>query len=346
MQSTMNFILKLFELLKSDPKTVIAKYIFFGGIGLRGIGQIVYEYSDKNISHVFTFSDGIDYTGYLLILIGVLLLIIRFFTIKNNPPSLVYGIGIENMDIHSPLNAIPSYERYDCLELNIPKIDSYDKNKLIETYKFTDILIKERVQNKKSQKVYIGALGSFPYLFLLGGLFRNAYSHIILLDYNRHADGGGKWYKLPSINESKEKLTHQLMYEVKTIEEKIDELNKSNSNEVGIALSYTFPINKDAIPMHLKNNILYLQNSYGIGHDKLSNEESQRELLNELSVYLASLWYKHEKIHLFVSAQSSICINIGKSYMNNAHGVLVLHNYDNDTSKYNWSVEFHKGTIK
>jgi len=232
------------------------------------------------------------------------------------------------------------------LELNIPKIDSYDKNKLIETYKFTDILIKERVQNKKSQKVYIGALGSFPYLFLLGGLFRNAYSHIILLDYNRHADGGGKWYKLPSINESKEKLTHQLMYEVKTIEEKIDELNKSNSNEVGIALSYTFPINKDAIPMHLKNNILYLQNSYGIGHDKLSNEESQRELLNELSVYLASLWYKHEKIHLFVSAQSSICINIGKSYMNNAHGVLVLHNYDNDTSKYNWSVEFHKGTIK
>ncbi|XPV67766.1 MAG: SAVED domain-containing protein [Halarcobacter sp.] len=345
MKSVMNFILKIFELLKSDPKTTIAKYIFFGGIGLRGIGQIVYEFSDKDVSHTLTFSDGIDYTGYLLVFIGIVLLMIRFFTIKNNSPTLAYGIGMENMDIHLPLKAIPSYERYDCIELSIPEINSYDKNEVLEIYKFIKTLINSRVENKNSQKVYIGALGSFPYLFLLGTLFRNAYSHIQLLDYDRHASGGGKWYKLPPYNESTEKLFHKLTYEDKSIEEKIHELIENELDEVGIALSYTFPINKKAIPEYLRTNILYLEHTYGIGHDKLSNEEAQRNLINELSKYISLFADNGKKIHLFVSAQSSICINIGKSYMNNSHGTLILHNYDSSTIKYNWNIKFNKNNI-
>lgn len=346
MKSVMNFILKILELFKSDPKTKIAKWIFFGGLGLRGIGEIIYKYTDNNSnSYVLTFSDEIDYCGYFLIFIGLILLLIRFFIIKNNPPTLAYGVGMENMDIHSPLNAIPSYERYDCLELNIPKINSYNKTLVIKNYKFNQILVKERVQNKKSQKVYIGALGSFPYLFLLGTLFRNAYSHIQILDYDRHASGGGKWYILPPFNENKEKLSHKLMYENKTIDEKISELLKNESQEVGIALSYTFTINKNAIPKHLENNILFLEHSYGIGHDKLSNEESQKILLNELSKYLSILSDNKDKIHLFVSSQASLCINLGKSYMNNSHGTLILHNYDSSTNNYNWAIEFNKEII-
>lgn len=345
MKSVMNFILKILELFKSDPKTKIAKWIFFGGLGLRGIGEIIYKYTDNTTSYVLTFSDKIDYCGYFLIFIGLVLLTIRFFTIKNNPPTLAYGVGMENMDIHSPLNVIPSYERYDCLELNIPKINSYDKTLVIENYKFNQILIKERVQNKKSQKVYIGALGSFPYLFLLGALFRNAYSHIQILDYNRHSSGGGKWYILPPFNENKEKLSHKLMYENKTIDEKISELIQNESDEVGIALSYTFTVNKNAIPETLENNILFLEHSYGIGHDKLSNEESQKILLNELSKYVSLFADNNKKIHLFVSAQSSFCINFGKSYMNNSHGSLLLHNYDSVTKKYNWYIEFNRGLV-
>jgi hypothetical protein len=341
----MNFIIKIFELLKSDPKTTIAKYIFFGGIGLRGIGQIVYEFSNQDVSHTLTFSDSLDYTGYFLILIGTGLLLNRYFTLSKNPSTLIYGMGMENMDIHSPLKAVPSYERYDCLQLDIPKINSYNKNKVIDDYSLNRRLIQERIQNKNSQKVYIGALGSFPYLFLLGCLVRNAYSHIILLDYDRHATGGGKWYKLHQLNNNKENTTHKLMYEDINIEEKIQELNLCDKDEVGIALSYTFIINKEAIPSHLQNHTLYLQHTHGISHDKLSNEESQKILLNELSSYIATLWNKHTKIHLFVSAQSSMCINIGKSYMNNAHGTLVLHNYDNNEKSYNWHIEFNKGAI-
>ena len=180
--------------------------------------------------------------------------------------------------------------------MNLPKINSYDKNAVIENYNFNKTLIQERVKNKNSKKVYVAALGSFPYLFLLGSLFKNAYSHINILDYDRHASGGGRWYKLPFSNEESRTVHHELVVNsTMSIDERINELNDSSIQEVAIALSYTFGINKDAIPEDLKNNTLYLKHSLGIGHDKLSDEESQRELLKELSSYMATLWNNHEK---------------------------------------------------
>jgi len=271
----------------------------------------------------------------------LIIAIYRTFT-KKNTITLVYGKGFENMNNHTPIEAIPKYLHFDCIEIYFKEINSYKRDELIENYSFYKQLIRDRTLNKSSKKVYIGSLGSFPYLFLLGSLFRNAYSEVITLDFNRH---NSKWYKLPNNSEVKENINHKLMYEDISINEKINDLNNLDYNEVGIALSYTFEVNKDAIPNQLKNHTLYLKNSYGIGHDKLSNEESQKELLKELSVYMATLWNSHKRIHLFVSAQSSICINIGKNYMNNAHGTLILHNYDNNSKSYNWSIEFNQGDL-
>jgi len=338
MKTMMNFILKIFELLKSDPKTAIAKYLIGIGVILLAGGSIYYQTAE----HLLKYDNAGNIIGYLFLIVGFVLLIHRYITIKNNAVTLAYGMGMENMDIHAPFEAIPKYERFDCIEINLQKIDSYNKNSVIENYNFNKILIFERIQNKNSKKVYIGALGSFPYLFLLGSLFRNAYSEVITLDFDRHKS---KWHKLSAFSEKKENITHILMYEDMTIDEKINELNNLDIAEVGIALSYTFEVNKNAIPPQLQNHALFLKHSHGIGHDKLSNEEAQKALLKELSIYMATLWNNHKKIHLFISAQASMCINIGKIYMNNSHGVLVLHNYDNASKSYNWAIEFNRGNI-
>jgi hypothetical protein len=342
MKTLGNFILKIFELLKSDTQTKIAQYIMGSGLILVvGFGNFSYKFRE----HTLTYSDEVDYIGYLLILIGFALLIYRYFTIQKDAVALAYGKGIENMDIHSPIEAIPKYERFDCIEINLKTIDSYNKDEVIGNYKFNKELLQDRTLNKNSKKIYIGALGSFPYLFLLGSLFRNAYSNVEVLDFNRHKNGG-KWYKLPLIYEGKKVITHQkISSNNKSIKETITDLNNSENNEVGIALGYTFSTNKNAIPETLEENILFLETSLGTEHDILSLEEVQTKLLKELSNYMASLWNGHEKIHLFVSAQSSMCINIGKMYMNNAHGKLIIYNYDNNSKSYNWSLEFNQGNL-
>ena len=342
MKTIMNFILKIFELLKSDPKSSIAKYLISSGsILVVGFGNLSYKFRE----HTFTYSDEADYLGYLFLVVGFLLLVHSYSTIRKNAVSLAYGRGLENMDIHSPIEAIPKYERFDCIPLDIKEINSYDKNEVIDDYEFNNRLLENRIQNKNSKKIYVGALGSFPYLFLLGSLFKNAYSNVQILDFDRYKNGG-KWYKLPLLYEKEILISHKIVIEKsKSIEETINDFNNEDNNEVGIALGYTFATNKNAIPEVLKNNTLFLETSFDRGHDILSSEEVQTKLLKELSSYMASLWEGHDKIHLFVSAQSSMCINIGKNYMNNAHGVLVLYNYDNNLKSYNWSIEYDRGEI-
>jgi hypothetical protein len=129
----------------------------------------------------------------------------------------------------------------------------------------------------------LSILGSFPYLFLLGALTRNAYSNVKVLDFDRYQDGG-KWYVLPLFNTTKEILTHKLHYNFKdiTIDDEINRLNVNN-NDVGIVLGYTFPIDKSVIPEKIRDNTLYLTTSHPTRHDILSNEESQKTLLKDIS---------------------------------------------------------------
>lgn len=49
MKTIMNFILKIFELLKSDPEIAMSKYLIGAGLVSNGIGSIVYYY--KIIPH-------------------------------------------------------------------------------------------------------------------------------------------------------------------------------------------------------------------------------------------------------------------------------------------------------
>ena len=339
MKNFYNFIIKFFELWKSDTITSIGKYLIGTGIVLLtgiGIFNVAYE------GVAFQYSDEGNIIGYLFLLSGFIVIIYRTFT-KKNTVTLVYGRGLENMNNHSPIEAIPPYLHFDCIEVNLKEINSYKRDKLIENFNFNKQLMADRILNKNSKKVYIGALGNLPYLFLLGSLFRNAYSEVITLDFNRYKS---KWYKLPSFYEKEILITHkEISKKDKSIEEIILEFNDNDNNEVGIALGYTFATNKNAIPEVLKNNTLFLETSFDRGHDILSSEEVQTKLLKELSSYMASLWEGHDKIHLFVSAQSSMCINIGKNYMNNAHGVLVLYNYDNNLKSYNWNIEYDRGKI-
>jgi len=340
MNNFYNFLLKLFDLIKGDSKAKIGSLLLLAGATLQ-INLVIEP--DK---YTFSISDGTDVFSILLTIIGASLLIHRYFTIKDDSITLFYGATLQNMDNKSPKNALPRREKYKTVVKDLHRINSYDKNEVLDDYKFNKTLIGERIENKESVKIYIAALGSFPYLFLLGTLARNAYSNVKFLDFNRYKNGG-KWYILPPFKTTDNQLIHKLLYsqDNTTIENEINRLNK-NDNDVGIALGYTFPIRKETIPTFLQNTTLYLTSSEETRHDILSSEESQESLLKDISYYLNRLSKPNRNIHLFVSAQSSMCMNMGKHYMDNAHGSIILYNYNNDIKTHDWSITFNKGVVK
>jgi len=81
----------------------------------------------------------------------------------------------------------------------------------------------------------------------------------------------------------------------------------------------------------------------GIGHYLLNSEKTQQFLIDELLQFIQKLSKNGKRIHLFVSAQTSFCINLGKRYQDNVTGTVILHNYDAGLKSYTWGIEFNKG---
>lgn len=329
-----NFFAYLFEVYMSTSPFKISKWIMFSGltliVGFNLMGYL--KYGKLEISLIYNDSPFVTYVALILIGIGLILSVISYFTLlfqgRNNV--LFYIKGMSNMNIKAPEDALSGFERSKQHSEEY-EVDSYNKNDLKLKYEEIKNDISRRKGFKNAEKIYIATLGSFPLLFLLGYLTRNSFLKVEILDYNRHSSNGGKWYKLDKFYFSD--VNHEIYNSDLTIKEEIERLKNLENDEVGIALAYTFNIEKSSIPSNLQDKTLYLKNSLDIGHDKLSNKDIQKQLLQEISLYMGELSNTKKKIHLFVSAQASMCVNLGKSYMEKTHANIYLYHIDKDTNK-------------
>ncbi len=337
-----NFIIDILKLLfKKDPVTGIGMFIVVTS------GVVGYSFSisyDASNELAMTVEPGFSMFGSMIMIVGILILLLRALSLLKKNSLLFYGHGLKNMNPKSPIESIPFYNRPNTEPVLLKISDSYNRQEVIEFYNSYDNIVHERALNSHVTKNYVAGLGGFPYLFLIGSMFRDAYdTEISIMDFDR-TKKGGIWYELPAYRDSNELLTHELMYQDGVnIDSEISRLKEFD--EVGIALSYTFGVDKRTIDENLRDKTLYLKLSTGHGHDKLCDAESQGIILKELSSYIAALSGRNKKVHLYVSAQSSVCINIGRIYMNNAHGKLVLHNYDHNEESNNWSITYKQGKI-
>ena len=343
MKSLMNFVLLVIGALKGDMWVRTGRAMLVLGATSSAIPTLSAKYNSIIFSLSSESSLLMEVLGTVLIVSGIVLIFWRFWSLQAKPPYLVYVRGLSNMEVSDPIKALPKSD-WHAKSLNY-EIQSYNRDELIEDYKHMKRTFDQRIEHQNASKVYIAALASFPALFLIGTLFRNAHIETILLDYDRNKT---KWFPLDPLSK-REEAAHNVIAESNGIgyEDELNDILKENPSEMGIALAYTFNIPGEQIPVELRDSTLFLQNSRGYGHDKLSNVETQKQLLDELSVLFNRI-HKNlgmEKIHLFVSAQASMTVALGRQYMDNAHGKLVLHNYDNALREYSWTITFNKGDI-
>lgn len=331
-----NFILFVLQLFKMDVKVSIAKTILSSGV-LLAVGGPTYN--------IFVEIDDIkaniqvDNTGYVLLVLGIVLILIsvvmliRFYTSITEHSYLYFSPSLKGMSTEIPIYAVDKKDKYTVRAQNIGQIDSYNKASVIEEYTYLKKSFEKRFDHFESTKVYMAVIGSFPYMYLLGTLLRNGHIKSIIMDYSNAKQ---EWFTLQNYGPE---AHHELLNSNSSIDDEINRLANNSSHDVGIALSYTYEIYSNAIPQTLQDNTLYLKNSLGIGHYLLNSEETQQSLINELLQLIQKLSKNNKKIHLFVSAQTSFCVNLGKRYQDNVTGNIILHNYDAHSKSYNWEIE-------
>lgn len=338
-----NFVRFIFTLFKSDIRVTIAKSFLGSGVIL-ALGGTAYNFTiqtkDTNIAIkvIDNTSDILLYIGIFLIIVGIILLVNIFKSVKINP-ILYFSPSLPGMSEEMPIYAVENQDKYSTIPQKIGPIDSYNKDTIIKEYNFLQTSFRKRIDHSESNKIYMAAIGSFPYMYLMGSLPRNGHINSLIMDYDNKSS---KWKLLEQYGP---RATNISLKDNTSINEEIDTFANSTSNDVGIALCYTYEIFENTLPNNLKNNTIFLKNSLGIGHYYLNASDTQENLISEILQYIHRLSQNGKVVHLFVSAQASFCVNLGKRYQDNATGTIILYNYDNSLKTYTWKIEFNKGNV-
>lgn len=346
LNTLIRFAVFVVQLFKIDVKLNIAKTLLTSGVVLAAGGpsfSLLISIEDATISAQ------IDNIGYITLGLGVALILIstfmliKFYNSTKGYSVLYYSPSLEFTHDDVPVYAVDKKDKYTVRDSKIGPINSYNTVEVIEDYNHLKRTFKKQMEHSDATHIYMAALGSIPYLYLLGTLLRNGNLESFIMEYINEDQ---KWTKLNYINCLD---AHNIIMNEDaniSIDDKIKKLTNSDSDEVAIALSYSYEIYKESIPQNFQESTLYLKNSLDIGLYRLNSAHTQQKLIDELHQIMHKLKRHNKTLHLFICAQASFCINFGKRYQDNVLDKLIVHNYNSETSKYNWAIEFNQGQCK
>tara|TARA_R110000765_G_scaffold258381_1_gene358641 strand:- start:1279 stop:2328 length:1050 start_codon:yes stop_codon:yes gene_type:complete len=188
------------------------------------------------------------------------------------------------------------------------------------------------VLHNHCEKLYIGGLARIPFLVAYGVFLRNV-SNIVYFD-KIHRDTN--WRLL-----NDEDLNIQLNNE-KFIAQ------PNESGDIGIALSFSTPILKEQLPSSLQNVTSVITPTSEADRNLILNQENLQRTSASLAEMIDVLSRNPDvkRIHLFLSIQSSLAIEIGRKFQEGIHKPWVIHNFDGKSGQYEWGIELSNKGVK
>ncbi len=188
------------------------------------------------------------------------------------------------------------------------------------------------IVHDKCKKLYIGGLARIPFLVAYGSLLRNLTAEVVYFDkFHRNS----KWKTLQEEN-TKVILKHDQL------------INTPNENgDIGIAIGFSTPINKDQLPEALQSHTTLISPSSVSERNLIQNQENLESISDEVQSIVDKLSTSKnvKRIHMFLSVQSSLAIQIGRRYQEGTHRKWVIHNFNPDTGSYEWAIEISKNGV-
>ncbi|MBL4775232.1 MAG: SAVED domain-containing protein [Mariprofundus sp.] len=203
------------------------------------------------------------------------------------------------------------------------QITIYNAEQAVQIYK-------RFILNHDCSKVYLGGLTRVPFLVAYGACFRAVSAKVIYFDrFHR----GGDWKLLNDEDES-----------ISIAEYDIGKLRPDAKGNVGLALGFSTAIQKGQLPEFIADHTLMLVPNIQTDRNLVKNQDNLHQIsgkVQKIIDHLSSL-SGCKKIHLFLSVQSTLGLDIGKRYQEGIHKNWVIHNFNSTLSKYDWAIELSK----
>jgi hypothetical protein len=184
------------------------------------------------------------------------------------------------------------------------------------------------------KKVFLGGRAKVPFLVAYGSRFRNISAKIVYFD-QMHADN--KWHLLDDEDENIALNYHNL-----------SEMHPNNEGELGLAVCFTTQIEEHQLPTSIHGHTLFVSPSKNVGRNLIKNQSNLQKISEELKTIIDQLSSKVNcrNIHLFLSVQSTLALEIGRNYQEGTHKSWIIHNFNAAQGRYEWAIELSRDKIE
>lgn len=242
--------------------------------------------------------------------------------------------GLPGMPTHFPSEILSKSEQRLAREPIELSIQDDNIEKQIERYNAEVCvdLFKRFVLHHQCEKLYIGGLARIPFLVAYGVFLRN----VSKITYFDKMHGSTNWRTLDNEDVNIQLSNTELL-------PKADE----NGN-VGLAVGLSTPILQEQLPVEFQNNTAILSSKTLVERNLVLNQENLQRLSSSLLAKVDELSRdpKVRRIHLFLSVQSSLAIEIGRKFQEGIHKTWVIHNFNGKKGHYEWAIELSEKEVK
>ncbi|WP_017891062.1 SAVED domain-containing protein [Serratia sp. S4] len=344
------FIIKIIFDYLVRPRNWLAmlaiKFISFGTMltlgGVTFKADVSKSFLEEYLPFIDTLSFGYQALSTVIFGLGIVLIAGGFFLGlytaynivkegKKKNIALISASGFPNFNPSAALDSLPLQEKNKAILVSLPLIDSRKKNLILKDIAYYQRTIHDRILHKDTQYAYICAIGTVPYLFMIGAFFRDGHLPITLFEHDRTKN---KFHRLNNFPTGR---ALALSYKDNAICD-FSKIPANPQQKIGLAISFSLQINEVDLPKEFREHTLHITLNDGYRFDNLPNEDEQARIVSELSNIIAQLNKNAQEVHLFIAAQASLVIRLGTLYQQGVHGKLTVHHWDVATNDYPWSL--------
>lgn len=350
---------KVFYLLKLifRPKDVLSRlslgFIKLGLIPLVGNFIFNISFSKDFLEDNIKIIDGITVTyqeisnivfvlSLVIVIIGVVLgLFVAINSIKDmnsKDIALIQAYGFENLPQNVPIIGISFYEKNKITPLSLKILDSRNKINIINQSIFFREILFQRTQHVTAKQAYITALGSIPYLFMIGTFLRDGHLPLKIFDFDRNKN---KFHSLDDYPSGAILLKFKDNVEI----ENISSITPNVYDEIALAIEFTQKIKYEDLPEELRNHTLHLKLNTGYKFDSLPENDEQEMIVKEISHLISSLKKNANLVNIFISAQASVVLRLGTMYQEGLHGKIKIWHWNSSLGNYEWCLTIDGGSV-
>ncbi len=329
---------------KSFPLARMGTQIIVGSLAIFSVGGFILNYIFPEGFQQLQLSSG-DVSMYSM-LVGTVGFVLGFWLIwvdviklqkqvRGTARVLIMGmLGTSKRFPNELLSKSEQLDSREVIELGIEEGQGSIEDQIkMYNAELTVQIYKRFILNHDCSKVYLGGLARIPFLVAYGACFRAVSAKVVYYD---RFHSGGDWRLLNDEYES-----------ISLAEYDMSTPKPDSKGNIGLALGFSTPIQKSQLPEFIADHTLMLTPNTQTERNLLKNQDNLHQIsekVQKIIDHLSSL-PNCKKVHLFLSVQSTLGLDIGKRYQEGIHKNWVIHNFNASQSKYDWAIELSKDGI-